>query len=115
MSETTSEKTTADQSMNSGNTDTVAQISRTLDEWRARIDELMVQAELASLNIREELRERLAITENVYLAARSRLSDAHGDAASSVASLHQGLEQLLQDLHQAYESAEAVVRRSREA
>jgi hypothetical protein len=114
MSETTSEKSTADQSMNRDNPDTVARISRTLDEWRARIDELIVHAELASLDIREEVRKRIDVTENVYLAARSRLSDAHRDAESSVISLHQGLDQLLQDLRQAYESAEAVVRRSRE-
>jgi len=116
MPETTSEKgATTDQSMSKDNPDTVARISRTLDEWRTRIDELIVHADLASLDIREELRKRLDITENVYLAARSRLSNAHRDAESSVASLHQGLDQLLQDLHQAYESAEAVVRRSREA
>jgi len=101
--------------MNRGNPDTVARISRTLDEWRARIDELIVHAELASLDIREEVRKRLDVTENVYVAARSRLSDAHRDAESSVVSLHQGLDQLLQDVRQAYESAEAVVRRSREA
>jgi len=113
--DTTSEKATADQSMSNDNPDAVARISRTLDEWRARIDGLIVHADLASLDIREEVRKRLDITENVYLAARSRLSNAHQDAESSVASLHQGLNQLLHDLRQAYESAEAVVRRSREA
>ena len=115
MSETTSENATADQSMSKDNQDAVARISRNLDEWRARIDELIVHADLASLDIRETVRKRLEITENVYLAARSRLSDAHRDAKSSAVSLHQGLDQLLRDLRQAYESAEAVVTRSREA
>ena len=114
MAKTTSEKTAIDQSMADDNPDTVARITRALDEWRTRIDELIVQADLASLDIREEVRTRLGITENVYLAARSRLSEAHRDAGSSVTSLHQGLNQLLQDLRQAYESAEAVVKRSRE-
>ncbi len=115
MAEPTSEKATVDQSTTDDNPDTFKRITRTLDEWRARIDELIVQAELASLDIREEVRTRLGITENVYLAARSRLSEAHRDAGSNVTSLHKGLDQLLQDLRHAYESAEAVVKRSREA
>ena len=114
MAESTSRKTTADQSMAEDNPDVVARITRALDEWRTRIDELIVQADLASLDVREEARTRLDVAENVYLAARSRLSEAHRDAGSSATSLLQGLEQLVHDLRQAYESAEAVVKRSRD-
>ena len=115
MPESTSEETTATPSMNKDDQDTLARISRSLDEWRGRIDELIVQADLASLEIRDEVRKRLDITENVYLAARSRLSNARRDAESNVASLHRGMDQLLEDVRQAYESAQAVVRRSRQA
>jgi hypothetical protein len=101
--------------MNKDDQDTLARISRSLDEWRGRIDELIVQADLASLEIRDEVRKRLDITENVYLAARSRLSNARRDAESNVDSLHRGMDQLLEDVRQAYESAQAVVRRSRQA
>ena len=49
------------------------QMSRTLDEWRARIDGLLVQVDLASLDVRDELRQHVHIIENVYLAAKSQL------------------------------------------
>ena len=92
----------------------IEQMGQTLDEWRAKIDELMVQLDLANLDIRDEIRKRLDTTQNVYLAARSRLSDVGDDADSNLSALRLGLEQLLRDLRSAYDAAEAVVRRSRD-
>jgi len=74
----------------------------------------VVQLDLADLDVRDEIRRRLDTTQNVYLAARSRLSDARSDADTNLSSLRSGLEQLLRDLRDAYDAAEAVVRRSRQ-
>ena len=92
----------------------IEQMGRTLDEWRAKIDELMVQLDLANLDIRDEIRKRFYTTQNVYLAARSRLSDVRDDADTNLSSLRLGLEQLLRDLRTAYDAAEAAVRRRRD-
>src|SRR5665213_2368365 len=96
-------------------TDTTERFTQTLDAWRARIDELAVQVDLASLDVRDDLRRRLEVTENVYLATRSRLSDARQDAKTNVAGILRGVEQLLHDLRRAYNDAEAVIDRSHDA
>jgi hypothetical protein len=93
---------------------TIRQMGRTLDEWRTKIDELLVQLDLANLDIRDEIRQRLGTTQNVYLAARSRLSDVRDDADTNLSTLRLGLEQLLRDLLRAHDVAETVVRRSRD-
>jgi hypothetical protein len=93
--------------------DLLQQLGNALDGWRAKIDELRVQLDLADLDVRDEIRKRLDTAQNVYLAARSRLSDAQKDAGANLGTVRQGVEQLLGDLRQAYDSAEAVVRRSR--
>jgi hypothetical protein len=116
MSENTAGEKGSDQSRTDldGQRNTIQQLGRTLDEWRSKIDQLMVQLDLADLDVRDEIRRRLDTTQNVYLAARSRLSDARSDADTNLSSLRSGLEQLLRDLRDAYDAAEAVVRRSRQ-
>jgi hypothetical protein len=94
---------------------TAETLDRALDHWRERIDELKVQVDLAALDVREDLAKRLEVTENVFLAVRSRLSDARHDTGASAASLRRSVDQLLLDLRRAYDDAEAVVRRGRKA
>ncbi len=94
--------------------DAIRQLGAALDGWRAKIDELLVQLDLVDLDLRDELRKRVSTAENVYLAARSQLSNAQHDAGSDLRSLRAGLEQLGRDLRNAYDAAEAVVRRARE-
>jgi hypothetical protein len=114
MAETTSESTSTGSSEGGSEDDRrgIEQIGRRLDEWRATVDELMVQIDLAHLEARDELRSRFDAAQNAYLAARSRLSDARDDADSNLRSLRVGLEQLLRDLGAAYTDAEAAARRS---
>src|ERR1022692_2251488 len=116
MSEDTTDEKGSEQSGADpdGQRNTIQQLGRTLDEWRSKIDHLVVQLDLADLDVRDEIRRRLDTTQNVYLAARSRLSDARSDADTNLSSLRSGLEQLLRDLRDAYDAAEAVVRRSRQ-
>ncbi|HEY5110057.1 MAG TPA: hypothetical protein VII96_10665, partial [Acidimicrobiales bacterium] len=78
-----------------------------------KIDELLVQVDLASKDISEDVRSRATAAENAYLAAKNKLSEIPKDAGSNLGSLRTGVEKLLDDLRQAYQSAEAAVRRSR--
>jgi DNA-binding transcriptional MerR regulator len=116
MSGTTPEETRDEHSESGagGQRNTIQEVGRALDEWRAKIDELIVQLDLANLDIRDEIRKRLDTTENVYLAARSLLSDARHDAGSNLSALRLDLDQLMRDIRYAYDAAESVVRRGKD-
>jgi hypothetical protein len=88
------------------------QVERALSEWRARIDELSIQLDLAYRDIRDEAHERLDATRNVYLAARSRLPETPDTSDARLNSLVLRLEHLMRDLTDAYRAAEAAVGRS---
>ena len=83
----------------------------TLDQWRSRIDELKVQAELAKLDARERATKQLDIAQNACLAAYSKLRDARHDAAVSADTLREGVQKLLHDVKEAFEAAQAVIAR----
>ena len=95
-----------------GQVRSLPRIGRTLDEWRARIDELVVQLDLANLDLRDEVRKSVNATQNAYLAAHSKLSDARGDACTSLHTLQQSLEKLLRDLARTFVETQAAVKRS---
>ena len=103
----------SDRVSNDSDEDTVEILSRTLDGWRARIDELLVQFDLAGHEVRDQARKNIDLAENVYLAARSRLSDAHRDAHSNIKTVCGGTEKLIVDLQEAFQAAEAAFRRGR--
>jgi len=90
---------------------TVERLEQVLDEWRARIDDLLVQADLASKDVREAVRAKAEIAENAYLAAKNRLRDIPKDATGNLGSARDGVDKLVDDMRQAYQSAEAVIRR----
>ena len=104
--------TTADQPASHGET-SVDRLERMVDEWRGKIDELLVQADLASKDLAGEVRTRVAAAENAYLAAKNELGKIPKDAGADLGSVRAGVEKLLDDLRQAYRSAEDVIRRSR--
>jgi len=93
--------------------DIIQQATRVLDALRARIDELMVQLDLADLDVRDELRKRVDTAQNAYLAARSRVDAARKDTGSNLSTMRDGLEKVLDDLRSAYQAADAAVRRGR--
>ena len=51
--------------------------------------------------------------QNAYLAAKNQLLKLPKDAGNNVGSVRSGVEKLIDDIRQAYESAEATIRRSR--
>ena len=105
---TTTDKGPAD---GTGGTTTVDRLERLLDEWRARIDDLLVQADLASKDVGQAVRDQVAVAENAYLAAKNRLKEMPKDAGANLGSMKDGFDKLVDDMRQAYQSAEAVIRR----
>ena len=63
---------------------TVERLERLLDEWRGRIDELLVQADLASKDVSESVRAQATAAQNAYLAARNQLARIPKDAGSNL-------------------------------
>src|SRR5271165_3802827 len=81
----------------------VDSLTGTLDQWKARIDELKVQADLAKLDTRERATNQLNIAQNACLAAYSKLRDAGRDAAVNADTLREGVQKLLEDVKKAFE------------
>ena len=90
----------------------VEHLERLLGEWRGKIDELLVQADLGSKDVSEDVHKRAGAAENAYLAARTKLRGIPKDAGSDLGSIRADVEQLIDDVRQAYESAAAAFRRS---
>jgi len=108
---TTTENGTTGDSGGGADKSTVERLEQVLEEWRARIDDLLVQADLASKDVREAVRAKAEIAENAYLAAMNRLRDIPKDAGNNLGSAKDGVDKLVDDMRQAYQSAEAVIRR----
>jgi hypothetical protein len=89
----------------------VDSMTGTLDQWKARIDELKVQADLAKLDARERATKQLDIAQNACLAAYSKLREAGRDAAVNADTLRDGVQKLLHDVKDAFEAAQAVITR----
>ena len=89
----------------------VDSMTGTLDQWKARIDELKVQVDLAKLDTRERATKQLDIAQNACLAAYSKLRDAGKDAVVNADTLRDGVQKLLQDVKAAFEAAQAVITR----
>jgi hypothetical protein len=106
-------ETNLDQATVEAEHDVVEKLAHTIDEWRARADELLVQLDLAALNVHDEVHKRLEVAENVYLTARSPLAGARDDVSTNVNLVGRGMEQLVTDLRQACTAVDTVVRRSR--
>jgi hypothetical protein len=89
----------------------VDSLTGTVDQWRARIDELKVQVDLARLDTRDRATKQLEIAQNACLAAYSKLRDAGKDVVGNADTLRDGVQKLLQDVKAAFEAAQAVINR----
>jgi len=89
----------------------VDSMTGTVDQWKARIDELKVQVDLAKLDTRDLATKQLEIAQNACLAAYSKLRDAGKDAVGNADTLRDGVQKLLQDVKAAFEAAQAVITR----
>jgi len=89
----------------------VDSMTGTLDQWKARIDELKVQVDLAKLTSRDRATKQLEIAQNACLAAYSKLREAGRDVTVNADTLRDGVQKLVQDLKEAFDAAQAVISR----
>jgi hypothetical protein len=87
-------------------------LGRALAEWRGRIDELIVHAELTELPTRESVFARLEVTESVYLAGRTRIGAVLRDTSSDATEVRENVNEFLFELRQTYEAANEVFQRA---
>lgn len=93
--------------------DAVTRLEELLQQWRADIDEVILQLDLAGKDVRDDLNRRLAESENAALAARSRLGDAKVDLVETMAGQWHGILQTLHDVRLAFTSAKEAIERER--
>jgi hypothetical protein len=89
----------------------VDSLTSTVDDWRARLSDLRVQADLAKLDARDVATKQLDIAQNACLAAASKLREARRDATVGVQSVSDTVRKLLEDVKEAFDAAQAVISR----
>jgi len=87
----------------------VGQLQASLADWRGRIDELLVQLDLASMDVREAFQSELARMENARLALRSGVGYAREDLASVVHADRAAVAEALREIERAFKAACASV------
>jgi hypothetical protein len=87
------------------------EVMRLLDGWRARIDELRVQVDLAKLDLRDEAEKQLDLARTVNSAAAPKLRDAYQDAVGAAETLRLGVHEFLHDVTEAFDAVQAVISR----
>jgi hypothetical protein len=90
---------------------TVESMTGTLDQWKARIDELRVKVDLAKMDARDQATKQLEIAQNACLAAYSKLREARHDTAATADSVRDGVERLFHDIKEAFDAAQDVITR----
>jgi hypothetical protein len=89
----------------------IEELQRRLNEWRTRIDELVVQLDLANMELREAFATELAKLENAGSALRSGLGYAKEDVRSAVPADRAAISEALRDLERAFQAARATLER----
>ena len=85
------------------------EVMRILDGWRARIDELRVQVDLAKLDLRDEATKQLELARDVNSVAASKLRVAYKDAAGTAETLRLGVHEFLNDINEAFDAVQSVI------
>jgi len=93
--------------------DPLERLENQLKQWRTDIDEVIVQLNLASKDVRDELGRRIATAQDVELAARSRLGDAGRDLVAALVAQRENVVHILKDIRLACESAKQAAERHR--
>ncbi len=81
-------------------------VGSTLDAWRARIDNLWVQADLARMEGRDEVRASIDDADRLWHRTRERMEVVSDEAGGVGAAMIEGLKAARSDLGAAVELAE---------
>lgn len=82
-----------------------------VERWKARVDEIRVQLDLAKLDLRDQANRQLELARNANAAAASRLRDAYRDATATAEALENGVEALVKDVKEAFTAVQDVLER----
>ena len=82
-----------------------------VERWKARVEEIQVQLDLAKLDLHDQAARQLELATNANLAASAKLRDAYHDATKTAEALRDGVEEMLQDVKDAFTAVQAVLER----
>jgi hypothetical protein len=80
-----------------------------VEQWRARVDEVRVQLDLAKLDLRDQAARQLELANDANFAASAKLRDAYRDARTTAEALQKGIEELIDDVKGAFVAVERVL------
>lgn len=89
----------------------VEQLQARLSDWRSRIDTLLVQLDLASMELRQAFQSELARMENARLALRSGLGNAREGLAAMLPTDRAAVGEALREIERAFQAARASLTR----
>lgn len=82
-----------------------------LDQWRARIDDLEVQAHLGSLEVKQRLDPVVEELRNRWLDAREQVSNSADTASDVFDALRKGLEHAMGEIRRSVAEAKSAAQR----
>ena len=82
-----------------------------LDQWRARIDDLEVQAHLGSLEVKERLDPVVEELRNKWLDAREQVTNSAETASEVIDTLRKGLEHAMGEIRRSVIEAKSAAQR----
>ncbi len=80
-----------------------------LDNWKARVDELWVQLDLAKLEMCDQAALQLELARHVNQVATPKLRDAYHDALANTEILRDGVEKLLRDVKDVFDAVQGAI------
>jgi len=83
-----------------------------VDRWKTRVDEIRVQLDLAKLDLRDHATRQLELARNANFAATPKLRAAYHDASATAQALRDGVDELLDDVKEAFAAVQEVLDRN---
>ena len=92
--------------------DSNRELQEMIERWKAKVDELRVQIDLAKMDFRDRVDEQLRTAGEAEFVADAKLRVAWRDAVANTEMLRNSIRDLLHDVKDALDSVDAVVSRS---
>ncbi|MFN8040518.1 MAG: hypothetical protein U0Q07_14995 [Acidimicrobiales bacterium] len=76
-----------------------------IQDWKARIDQLEVQAKLGSMEARDEINPVLERLRNLVLDARAQMEQSQSSVGDAIGSIREGVVNAVRDISQGWDDA----------
>lgn len=76
-----------------------------IQDWKARIDQLEVQAKLGSMEARDEINPVLDRLRNLVLDARTQMEQSQSSVGDAIGSIREGVVNAVRDISQGWDDA----------